>query len=59
MSEEIKPCPFCGTSRTHIEVDKNEEVWTAECLHPICGAEISKFTWKEVMEAWNKRAKEG
>lgn len=61
MTEELKPCPFCG--------GKAEVVWmpyinvegmglVVECNH--CWAETGYYaTREEAIAAWNRRASDG
>src|SRR5574344_2483038 len=59
MSEELKPCPFCG-AKTALVMDKT---WTGQgwrcvikCLG--CGASIGVHpTEEQAVDAWNTRAK--
>jgi len=52
--EELKPCPFFGSSF----IDLNRGGWWVWCGE--CGAEGSvKETREEALAAWNRRANEG
>lgn len=53
MSNELKPCPFCGFQHP-ITIESGGRVYV-EC--PLCGAETSsRETEEEAIEAWNTRA---
>lgn len=58
MSEELKPCPFCGAQELHEGTYSGSP--TIMCRTPGCGAlvggEESTATAGEVREAWNRRA---
>lgn len=59
MSEELKPCPFCGGKRAVTVVDDEaEERFGVKCFD--CGGMIDaeKDTLQEAIEAWNRRAKD-
>ncbi len=57
MTDEIKPCPFCGDS--DIQFDKHigryqETIWSMCCYQ--CGATFPNRYKKELLvEAWNRR----
>lgn len=58
MSEELKPCPFCGGEAACIEDGSHSTAWEIGCYNGQCAAEPS--VWeprKEVaITAWNTRA---
>ena len=61
MSEELKPCPFCGSKRIAPEIFNDDDDVTVEyaisCLN--CKAQSSYFTsFEDAINAWNTRAKE-
>ena len=57
MSEELKPCPFCGGDA---EITKWHEGYFVECKKQRCGGTIGAYkTEEEAIEAWNTRAKDG
>ena len=55
MSEELKPCPFCGTTFLGVQPSG----WWVWCEN--CGAEgpANKHARDEAITAWNRRANEG
>ena len=54
MSEELKPCPFCGATFLGVQPGG----WWVWCEN--CGAEgPAKHTREESIAAWNRRVKEG
>ncbi len=59
MSEELKPCPFCGgKSMTHTEGWEFSGVWWTVCC-PKCDFSGPEFLKKdEAIAAWNNRAVE-
>jgi Lar family restriction alleviation protein len=56
MSEDIKPCPFCGSEEN---LEKDGTFYEIVCSNYECGAEINSFKNKEhTIEVWNHRVKE-
>ncbi|WP_406238144.1 Lar family restriction alleviation protein [Acetobacter orientalis] len=56
MSEELKSCPFCGSSNLHTPHPKHTSAWVT-CN--VCNAEGPiKHTRAEAIAAWNTRAGE-
>ena len=69
MSEELKPCPFCGGKATVEKcsqsegMDGNHSIWIVHCI--MCSARITvsadnfygliPFTKEEAIAIWNKR----
>ena len=54
MSDELKPCPFCGGEA---EITKWHEGYFVECKAHHCGGTIGAYkTEEETIEAWNTRA---
>ena len=62
MSEELKPCPFCGASaRVELRQDDNYN-YTVQVICNGCGCQTSIFfgdysSRQLSIEAWNRRAK--
>ena len=58
MTDELKPCPFCGGEATCIENGSHSTAWEIGCYNGQCAAKPS--VWeprKEVaITAWNIRA---
>ena len=54
MSEELKPCPFCGM--TSLTIEDNQKVQDVHVLCKDCGAKVSfegiRYT---VASRWNMR----
>ena len=60
MTNEIKPCPFCG-DEAHIEDGRNDRPWLVECPNRDC--HVQPFmdhadTRSQAVKAWNTRAGE-
>lgn len=56
MSEELKPCPFCGSAALLLTNTKTGHYW-GECGSTQCAAEAATTTDKaEAVAAWNTRA---
>lgn len=56
MSEELKPCPFCGKTSVHVS-ESFCGGWFAKCRE--CGAEIgSPHSEDDAKENWNRRAQQ-
>jgi len=56
MSEELKPCPFCGDTPHLMDdpTDGGKRFWWTECRE--CGALNAYFRTKgEAVAAWNRR----
>lgn len=54
MSDELKPCPFCGgKARRRFTNGKYGITYYAFCEE--CGAEMSTINENEMYEAWNRR----
>ena len=51
MSDELKPCPFCGSSATHDSASRAEII---EC--DLCDAHVYGITVPTVIAKWNTRA---
>lgn len=51
MSEELKPCPFCGAARTvGYCPEMNDEDYCIESI---------ESCFRKAVEAWNRRANDG
>lgn len=57
MSEELKPCPFCGGNATSYGTRKMESGGLTHCLIHCdeCSARLSAETENDAVEAWNRR----
>ncbi|MBO6179430.1 MAG: Lar family restriction alleviation protein [Selenomonadaceae bacterium] len=64
MSEELKPCPFCGAKYSSekftagtVQLMRGEKYFWAICLN--CGVRTGEYLGDEAaIEAWNRRAKD-
>lgn len=68
MSEELKPCPFCGAKSHKLEHQFGDECGYIRCRN--CGAQSGRVYWTEAeresddysaseaeaIAAWNRRA---
>ena len=54
MTEELKPCPFCGGKEAKLY--NNGIVWVVECRQ--CLAKIGATFEKDAVDFWNYRPKE-
>ena len=55
MSEELKPCPFCGKSDLDsVYSDENSAAYWIECI--TCGFVLIEGDKIQADKAWNKRA---
>jgi Lar family restriction alleviation protein len=56
MTEELKPCPFCGSSDIEIYEHPYEcqpDLYSVDCD---CGAGVELFKSRDLaIEAWNRR----
>lgn len=50
---ELKPCPFCGGE---VEIIKESHWVDVTCYE--CGFDMSRGSYAEMIEAWNRRAHE-
>lgn len=58
MSDELKPCPCCGSASLETTENINESNNLGRCgaVWCECGLHMSARTLKEAMTAWNARA---
>lgn len=55
MSEELRPCPFCGgEAKEFTGEDAAPHRWTVEC--DACGAHVGSGTRHRARTKWNRRA---
>lgn len=54
-SEEIKPCPCCGSTNVHAYNSKSAQYrqYSIKCMK--CGVRVCKATLMEAIEVWNRR----
>ena len=60
MSEELKPCPFCG-GEAKFGTNKSccGKTVRIDCTNPECGACVTAFSSKlYAAKAWNRRAQQ-
>jgi len=70
MSEELKPCPFCGKDKVSLvetedfeNANKGLSSWHVSCRNKDChGSIFSLYIWQfrsetQAVKAWNTRAK--
>ncbi len=50
---ELKPCPFCGGKAISDKIGK--PLFSIRCTNVKCFCLIEKQTFKQTVEAWNKR----
>lgn len=54
MSEELKPCPFCGSNPIFLDVGENKPLYEITCLE--CdGAQLLGSNKDELVKEWNTR----
>ena len=59
MSEELKPCPFCGDEawlESHASIFRSEVGHRVECRGECHAMTCYYHDKQEAIEAWNKRA---
>ena len=58
MSEELKPCPFCG-SRAEVNYKIDLDSWIVECSNFCCPASYMIGWWydteRDAIDGWNRR----
>lgn len=64
MSEELKPCPFCGSPGNirHVENEwggwgqERDDEYYPECSNDYCPIELyAEHSYEEAVESWNIR----
>lgn len=65
MSEELKPCPFCGGKASHVydpegTIDTEKRPWRYTIVCDRCCASTG-LCWSDEMaiKLWNRRANDG
>lgn len=54
MSQQLRPCPFCGTPDPYIFRNEDDDTWTVACTW--CGGRTAeRGTEDAAMQAWNRR----
>jgi Lar family restriction alleviation protein len=58
MTDEMKPCPFCGGDDIHLFQSKITEDWVIQCHGIGCWIRFTILASEkdEVVAAWNRRA---
>ncbi len=59
MSNELKPCPFCGAKPLMYDLLDTHGGFSIECPTDGCDAEKMKRTKEAAISAWNTRAPAG
>lgn len=61
MSEELKPCPFCGSEVKLTNIDPNDTYYMIECQNENCNSAtcFGEAGKEEIMMMWNRRVKNG
>lgn len=54
MTEDLKPCPFCGGKE--VKLFKEGSIWVVECLQ--CLAKVGATLEADALDFWNYRPKE-
>jgi Lar family restriction alleviation protein len=57
MTDELKPCPFCGCKATLLSPSRghNEGGYEIHCFNNDCQGMVGQETKQEMIDAWNKR----
>lgn len=58
MSDELKPCPFCGGEAKKGSLSGDEQnwmIWCRDCGIPSSEMGVSGETFEDMTEAWNTR----
>lgn len=59
MSQELKPCPFCGSEARWATTMGGDDSWEIQCSNNDCCLVVfSGNTGEETCTAWNTRASE-
>lgn len=53
MSEELKPCPFCGSNEMYTRYLDVKGLWFLSCTS--CYVRFSELTRHQVVKKWNTR----
>lgn len=53
MTDELKPCPFCG-GKARVKCSIKEDLWGVACYKCECCTKVF-FSEEEAVEAWNRR----
>ena len=66
MSEELKPCPFCGFTFEYADmidviypINRERTLWNVVCVDNAGGCNASSLggTEREAVDNWNKRVR--
>lgn len=56
MTEELKPCPFCGNKKILVAYEEQlDNAYDVYCVVCKCGAAMRNSIKEAAIEAWNKR----
>lgn len=57
MTEELKPCPFCGADEVNLSVREDEDGESYIYCH-VCDSVYYNDQSQNIIEMWNRRVKE-
>lgn len=57
MSEDLKPCPFCGGKAEILPDESFKDYWNVQCSNDKCGAMVADVSQRHAVLNWNRRVK--